>query len=152
MTAIRPAMPSDLGAIRRIARAAFAPYEARIGRAPAPLVADYAAAMASGAVEVAEDARGVCGFVVLRLGRGALLETVAVAPRLRGQGIGRLLIAHAEAAARRAGFASIELYTHEAMTEARALYRRLGYGQTHRATEKGLRRVHFSKPLAPHPS
>ena len=34
------------------------------------------------------------------------------------------------------------------MTENIALYARLGYAETHRAEEKGFRRVYMAKPLA----
>jgi hypothetical protein len=33
------------------------------------------------------------------------------------------------------------------MTENIALYGRIGYAETHRATEKGLNRVYMAKPL-----
>ncbi len=42
---IRPAGPDDLDAVRRIARAAYAPYVPRIGREPAPMVADFTASI-----------------------------------------------------------------------------------------------------------
>ena len=54
IASIRAAAPEDLDAIRRIARAAYAPYVPRIGREPAPMVADFAAAIAAGQVWVAD--------------------------------------------------------------------------------------------------
>ena len=42
---IRPAGPEDVDAIRRIARAAYALYVPRIGREPAPMVADFTASI-----------------------------------------------------------------------------------------------------------
>ena len=130
-----------------IVRAAYAPYVAQIGMEPGPMRDDYAARLARGEAWVHEDADGVGGVVVVVLGDDALLDNVAVAPRLRGRGVGRRLIDHAESVARRAGHGTIRLYTHGAMTENRALYPRLGYAETHRATEHGLDRVYYAKAL-----
>ncbi len=47
------------------------------------------------------------------------------------------------------GFKAIRLYTNEAMTENIRLYERLGFAETHRAQEKGFRRVYMTKPLDP---
>ena len=57
------------------------------------------------------------------------------------------LIDFAEAEARRRGFAEIQLYTHALMTENIALYRRIGFVETHRVSEKGYDRVYMSKRL-----
>jgi GNAT superfamily N-acetyltransferase len=67
---------------------------------------------------------------------------------VRGEGVGRALIAFAEGLARDAGCRSIRLYTHAMMTENLAYYPRLGFVETHRATEKGYDRVYMAKPLA----
>jgi GNAT superfamily N-acetyltransferase len=48
-------------------------------------------------------------------------------PSYRGKGLGRSLLEFAEGEARRAGFDSIYLYTHEKMTENLAIYSRIGY-------------------------
>jgi ribosomal protein S18 acetylase RimI-like enzyme len=53
----------------------------------------------------------------------------------------------AERSARDAGYKSIRLYTHEKMTQNIALYSRIGYVETHRGEEKGLRRVYMIKAL-----
>ena len=63
------------------------------------------------------------------------------------RGFGRRLISHAEEEARRLGFAAIELYTHELMSENIALYQRLGYEEFARQTEKGYNRVYMRKQL-----
>ena len=78
---------------------------------------------------------------------GFLLENVAVAPSRRGTGIGRTRLELAESEARRAGFDSIYLYTHEKMSENRALYSKIGYAEYDRRFEKGLARVYMRKPL-----
>jgi hypothetical protein len=55
---IRPAPPADEPAIRACAEAAFAPYIPAIGRPPAPMTADYGAAIAAGEAHVAVDDAG----------------------------------------------------------------------------------------------
>ncbi len=57
------------------------------------------------------------------------------------------MLEFAERAALALGYRSIKLYTNEAMTENIGLYSRMGYVETHRAEEKGLRRVYMAKPL-----
>jgi len=149
--ALRRAEPADVPAIEALVAAAYAHYVARIGRAPGPMGDDYAARVAAGEASLALDPAGaIVGLLVLELRDGAapLLDNVAVAPRAQGQGVGRALIAHAEAAARRRGAGSLRLYTHEKMTENIALYRRLGFAEIARIDEKGFRRVYMEKALA----
>jgi ribosomal protein S18 acetylase RimI-like enzyme len=76
-----------------------------------------------------------------------LLDNIAVLPDCQGMGFGRTLIGFAEAEARRRGFNEIHLYTHALMTENIALYRRTGFIETQRVTEKGYDRVYMSKRL-----
>lgn len=147
---IRPAGPDDLDAVRRIARAAYALYIPRIGREPAPMVADFAASIAAGELWVA--GAPVAGFVVARpRGDHWHLENVAVDPGAQGTGLGGALIAHVEAMARAAGARAVELYTNAQMTENRSLYPRLGYAETGRAVEGGFDRVFYRKELAGKP-
>ena len=78
---------------------------------------------------------------------GFLLDNIAVLPDCQGKGFGRALIEFAEAEARRRGFGEIHLYTHALMTENIALYRRIGFVETHRVSEKGYDRVYMTKRL-----
>ena len=147
-SAIRNAEPGDRTAVERIARAAYAPYVALIGRAPAPMVADFAAAIAAGRVWVT--GTPVAGYVVAwRRGDHWHLENVAVDPAAQGRGIGRALVAHVETLARRDGAAAVELYTNAKMAANLRLYPRLGYVETGRRTEDGFDRVFFRKALEP---
>ncbi|HSF95035.1 MAG TPA: GNAT family N-acetyltransferase [Thermohalobaculum sp.] len=144
---IRAADPGDLVAVRAIARAAYAPYVPRIGREPAPMVADFGASLAAGHLWVAGDP--VTGFVVAYpRGDHWHLENVAVAPEAQGTGLGRTLVAHVEAMARASGAAAVELYTNVKMTENQALYPRLGYAETRRAAQDGFERVFYRKALS----
>ena len=49
---IRPARMTDLDGIRRCAQAAYAPYVPRIGKAPAPMLADFASLIGDGKVNL----------------------------------------------------------------------------------------------------
>ena len=145
---IRLATREDRPAVEAIVRAAYAPYVPRIGREPGPMGDDYAALIEAGRVHVLERDGRVLGLLVLVPERDAmLLDNVAVAPAFQGEGWGGMVLAFAENAAREAGFRSIRLYTNEAMTENISRYARIGYTETHRNEEKGLRRVHMAKAL-----
>ena len=145
---IRPATALDLDVIQQIVREAYTHYIARIGREPGPMLDDYGALISAGRVCVAEHNGVVQGLLVLIPEADAmLLDNVAVSPRAQGLGLGRMLLEYAEQAAVAAGYRFIKLYTNEAMTENIALYARIGYAETHRAEEKGLRRVYMVKPV-----
>ena len=147
---IRPATRHDLAAVQEIVQAAYRHYVVRIGREPGPLLDDYAALIGEARVHVAERDGLVRGLVVLLPQDDAMLLdniAVAVAPAAQGSGLGRLMLDRAERMAIEAGYDAIELYTNEAMTENIALYTRIGYSETRRVEEKGLRRVYMRKAL-----
>ena len=144
----RIATAQDRPAVEAIVRAAYSCYVPRIGRKPGPMLDDYGALIRDGRVYVADRGGAVKGVLVLIPGRDAmLLDNVAVAPDAQGSGVGRAMLAFAERAAMEAGYATIKLYTNEAMTENLELYARTGYAETHRAEEKGLRRVYMAKAV-----
>ncbi len=128
--------------------AAYRHYVERIGTTPGPMRDDYAEVIRTRHVTVAESAGKVAGVLVLdRTDEGFLLENVAVDPAHGGKGVGRMLLELAEAEARRAGFDSVYLYTHEKMTENQALYAKIGYVEYDRRMEVGLARVYMRKKL-----
>lgn len=146
--AIRLAAAADRSTVERIVQEAYAPYVPRIGRKPAPMLDDYAALIRGERVHVLEDDGRAIGILVLIPEDDAmLLDNIAVLPSAHGLGHGRRLLEFAERAARDAGYSQIRLYTHEMMTENIALYARIGFTETHRITEKGLRRVYMAKAL-----
>jgi ribosomal protein S18 acetylase RimI-like enzyme len=145
---IRPAVPGEAHDVSALVQRAYGHYVARIGRRPGPMDDDYAEKVARGLVSVADEAGEIVGLIVLLRQPGHLLvENVAVAPERQGEGVGRDLLAFAEAVAREAGTPVLRLYTHAAMTENLALYPRLGYEQTDRRTDNGFERVFFVKRL-----
>jgi GNAT superfamily N-acetyltransferase len=147
---IRVAAPDDAARLSRIVDAAYTLYIPRIGGKPGPMLEDYADLAARRVVYV-WDAEGVIqGLVVLIESDGyLLLDNIAVAPEAQGRGIGKRLIAFAEAEALRRGFPELRLYTNEAMIENLVLYPRLGFEETGRARQAGFNRVFFSKRLLP---
>ena len=146
---IRFANLSDVPAIDACAREAYAKYVKRIGREPAPMVADFAALVEKRHVRVSTDmSDNIEGFVIFYPQDSHMhLENVAVANKHRGKGIGRRLIAFCEAEAVRLGYDSVELYTNEKMTENLALYPLLGYVEFDCRTEDGFNRIYFRKVL-----
>jgi len=145
---LRPAGPGDRRAIAAIVDAAYGPYVARMGQKPGPMLDDYAGLISDGRVTVLVADDAVVGLVVLIPEADAmLLDNVAVAPGAHGRGFGRMLIACAEETARRSGYTTIRLYTHEVMVENVRLYGRLGYVETGRREERGYRRIYMEKAL-----
>jgi N-acetylglutamate synthase-like GNAT family acetyltransferase len=145
---IRLASANDIAAVTDIVNAAYSVYLPRIGRKPGPMLDDYAELVAAGRVHVLEHQGQIAGLVVLvPEGEVMLLDNVAVSPQMQGRGYGMKLIAFAEQSARAAGCSAIRLFTHELMTENQARYAYLGFVETHRGEEKGLKRVYMAKPL-----
>lgn len=77
---------------------------------------------------------GLVGFGRTR----AKLESVHVRPEWRGRGIGRLMVARAEAEARVAGAETMELTSNKARVDAHRFYRTLGFTQGHEGFSKSL--------------
>ncbi|KAI0096621.1 acyl-CoA N-acyltransferase [Nemania sp. FL0031] len=145
---VRIASESDLVAVRNVVGDAYTPYISLIGQKPGPLLDDYEALIRAGRVTVVEIHEVVQGLLVLIPENGTmLLDNVAVAPSAQGLGLGRKLMAYAEQCARTAGCQLIRLYTNEAMARNIEYYARIGYVETHRAEEKGLKRVFMTKTL-----
>ena len=127
---------------------AYAGYIERMGRKPGPMLDDYAALIADGLVRVICRDERICGVLVLiEKDDHLLLDNVAVDPEAQGFGIGRRLVEAAEAAARRLGYGTVRLYTHETMVENVALYEHLGFSITHRVKERGYDRIYMAKAV-----
>ncbi len=146
---VRRAGPSDVAAIERIVHAAFDVYVSRIGRQPAPMSADYAAAVVHSRVWVIDADGEIAGVVVNEPHDDhLLLDTVAVAPGAQGHGYGALLLARAEDDARELGLPEVRLLTNQAMTENQVFYPRHGYVETARGRQDGYDRVFYAKRVA----
>ncbi len=149
---IRAARLSDADAIAGCVRLAYGKYIARIGREPKPMSADYAQAVAAHQVWVVDgvvDGGAGLAAVLELIPQDAhlLIENIAVDPARQGGGLGRRLMAFAEAEARRQGFRELRLYTNERFVENIAFYGRLGYLVTKREPYKESAIVFMSKSL-----
>ncbi len=146
--ALRPANQADVPRLTDLVQRAYEHYVERIGGPPRPMTDDYGDVVRDGQVTVAERAGQIVGLIVLAVdAEGSVIDNVAVDPSHQGTGIGRALLEFAEAAARRAGFDSIYLYTHEKMTENLALYSRLGYAEYDRRRRGEASIVYLRKQL-----
>ena len=144
----RPAAAPDASMVAELVDAAYGHYVERIGVLPGPMTDDYAEVIGTRRVTVAEQHGAVVGVIVLAVtDEGFLVDNVAVHPGHRGRGLGRALLEFAEAEARRAGFDSIYLYTHEKMTENLALYAKIGYVEYERRSQGAFSLVYLRKQL-----
>lgn len=143
---VRPAVTDDEHGIRACVLTAYSRYVGRMGRRPAPMLADYAAAIRRHEVFVLGEP--ISGVVVLVPGDDhVVLENVAVHPSLQGCGLGHTLMRFAERHTRELGLREIRLYTGECMWENRRMYPKLGYEEIERRCEDGYARVFFKKVL-----
>src|SRR5262249_5542185 len=141
---IRKASTADAARIGAIARAAYAKYISRIGREPAPMLADFAAAIAADRVVVIETGGVVDGYMVAWPEVDAyFIDNIAVDPARQGEGLGRRLIDHAVGEASRLRLPAVRLYTNVAMSENLSMYAHLGFAETHRAVEHGFDRAYL---------
>ncbi len=144
----RSAIGTDVSKVAALVNAAYEHYVERIGMLPRPMTDDYAEVIANRRVTVAESHGAIVGVIVLTVDDGGfLIDNVAIDPSHRGKGLGRALLEFAEAEARRAGFDSIYLYTHEKMTENLALYSRIGYVECDRRSQGEFSLVYMRKHL-----
>lgn len=145
---IRPAQAGDAQPITELVNQAYSPYILRIGRKPGPMLDDYARLIAEATVFVLVAGDEIAGVLVMeREDSELILLNVAVLPRCKGQGIGKQLMVFCEEYARDSGCEAIRLYTHALMTENLGIYSKLGYQETHRATQDGFDRVFMRKAL-----
>jgi ribosomal protein S18 acetylase RimI-like enzyme len=145
---IRAATAADVPAIAEIVDEAYRHYIPRMGKPPGPMLDDYAGRVLEGVVWVLEEGAAIAGIIVLLpMVKYLLLDNVAVSTARQGLGLGRRLLAFAEAEALRRGYSEIRLYTHQTMVENQRLYTSIGYEETGRGTEAGYDRVFMRKQL-----
>ncbi|MBN0047218.1 GNAT family N-acetyltransferase [Streptomyces actuosus] len=143
---IRPATAADVPAVRDVTDAAYRPYIARIGVVPQPMEADHAANVGAGRVFVTGEP--VAGLVVVETrGDHLFLDSIAVRPDARGQGVGRRLLHFVDARARALGLGEVRLYTNAMMWENQRIYPGYGYEIVARRVDGPYDRVHYRKRL-----
>jgi ribosomal protein S18 acetylase RimI-like enzyme len=147
---LRRAGSSDADAIRALTREAYAKWVPLIGREPKPMAADSQKAVREHWIDLHEINGELAALIEMVAMDGHLfVVNVAVHPARQGRGLGRALLAHAEAVARGAGYGEIRLLTNAAFAANLALYGRLGYRETKRESISiGGIAVHFGKPVS----
>lgn len=94
----------------------------------------------------------IVGCVFLKPEESSLyIGKLAVHPAAQGRGIGRLLLARAEATARERGLSSLRLETRVELTENHRLFAAWGFGKTAENRHAGYDRttsIEMRKPLA----
>ncbi|MBU8539065.1 GNAT family N-acetyltransferase [Roseomonas tokyonensis] len=146
---IRLATLAEAPALAALVERAYAPWLPVTGARPLPMDDDYAARCEAGQAFVLLRDEALAGLIVLLDFPDHLwIDNIAVEPALKGQGLGRMLMDFAEAEARRRGLPELRLLTNALMAANIAMYRRLGFAETARVTEKGRARVYMAKPLS----
>jgi pimeloyl-ACP methyl ester carboxylesterase/N-acetylglutamate synthase-like GNAT family acetyltransferase len=145
---LRLGSPDDADAIRALTRQAYAAWVALIGREPLPMMADYDAALRQHRFDLAYRGGELIGLIETRAEPDHLLViNVAVAPAQQSAGLGRRLLAHAEALAREQGLTALRLYTNARFDRNLAIYRRLGYAVDREETNERGVTVHMVKTV-----
>jgi len=147
---IRLARSDDADRIRFIADAAYQGYLSKLGRPPAPMIADFEHHILKDRVTVFEENKVVSGYAILIIDdQRALLDNIAVDPGFQRKGIGRRLVDDVEREAVLRGYHHLELYTNVVMTANVRWYEAHGFVETKRVTEAGFRRIYMMKDLKP---
>jgi GNAT superfamily N-acetyltransferase len=124
----RRATSADVGAIVEITRAAYARWVQVIGREPKPMTANYRQAVTAHVIDLLEeDGRPVALIEVIPRPSHLLIENVAVLPDRHGEGMGGLLLGHADEIARSLGLNELRLYTNAKFSSNIAFYARRGF-------------------------
>ncbi|KAK8108996.1 hypothetical protein PG984_014797 [Apiospora sp. TS-2023a] len=160
------ATPDHIPAVRTMVQAAYAKYVDRIGRPPAPMLADYERILEEGKQEVwvltvsdsntepkpwSSASSTAVGSIILALDPSCAaalkINNLVVDPNSQGKGYGRVLMEFAEGLARTRGLDKLMLFTNVMMWENIGLYAKLGFAETGRRVEDGYERVYFEKSL-----
>ena len=137
---------SDAPNLVRLADEAYRHYIARIGRPPAPMLADFTRHITDDTVFIATN-DVICGYVVLAMAQFAGGLIISVAPSSQGQGIGAALIRHSESFMAKKGAAYYQLYINELMHENIDLYHNSGFREIACREEHGFKRAYFEKTI-----
>jgi RimJ/RimL family protein N-acetyltransferase/ribosomal protein S18 acetylase RimI-like enzyme len=148
LAGLRRANAGDVDAVVAFQRAAYAKNRPLLGVEPLPLLADYGKILADYETWLYESGDGLDGVLILEpRSEDLLIWSISTAPRLHGQGLGRRLLAAAEARARMLGLSVMRLYTGEPLKNNIAWYEHHGYARE-RVEDLGDRRaVHMMKRI-----
>ena len=142
---LRKAVSADASALADCMLAAYEAYSDRLGgQSLPPMSADYEDEIRNYPVWVAEIEGAIAGGLILAPQTDAItIANVAVHPNFQGCGLGKALMAHAEAQAAALNYEELRLATHAALTENAEFYSRLGWLEI----ERDELRVYMRKSL-----
>lgn len=150
MTGIRRATLADVGKVTALTRAAYAAWVPVIGREPMPMTVDYAVAVQDHQIDLWHEDGALVGLIeMVPMPDHLWIENLAVAPQMQGRGLGRRLMAHAEAVAAAMGLAEIRLLTNADFATNLQVYQALGFAEDRREPFRGGTTVYLSKRLVP---
>ena len=143
---IRTAIRADAEGMLSCVESAYQKYIPIIGKKPGPMLDDYSQVVLQHQAFVIEIDEIIAGVLVLiHKADGFLLDNVAVHTNFQGRGIGRKLVRFAEEEVQRQGYDTLQLYTHELMSDNYHAYLKLGYVDIERCEEKGYARIYMQK-------
>ena len=148
--ALRRATGEDADKLTALARAAYARHVPVIGREPMPMTADWGRLLSEQEIWIVDGPAGeaVASLALEVQADHVMIWSVAVAPAHQQRGLGRRLMAFAEARARELRRPELRLFTNARMEGNIALYGRLGYGETQREELPDRVIVHMRKAVA----
>jgi len=149
---IRRAVATDAAAVRDLTRRAYAKWIPLIGREATPATENYDRIVRRDPVDLLlADGELVALVWVVPHPDHLLIENLAVAPAHQGQGLGRRMLAHAEALAAHQGLPEVRLYTNRKFASNVEFYLRHGYGIDREEAFWGGVKVHMSKRVGEDP-
>jgi len=111
---MRRAVIADAAAVQELTCKAYAKWAPLIGREPMPMRADHVATLREHLVDLLYVEGQLAALIeMIPAADHLLIENVAVLPALQGRGLGRRLMAHAEALAVSLGLREMRLYTNK---------------------------------------
>jgi GNAT superfamily N-acetyltransferase len=146
---LRRAGPQDFAALVALQHAAYARNREVLGVEPIPLLADYRVVLSEREVWVLDGDLGLRAALILEPRSGDLfIESIATESSSQRQGLGRALLAAADARARELGCATLRLFTGAPLVHLIAWYGRHGYAIERREALSDREIVHMVKHLS----
>jgi ribosomal protein S18 acetylase RimI-like enzyme len=124
---LRRASTADMDAVVALQRAAYARNRDLLGVEPLPLLADYQQIFSDYEIWLAERERLVGVLILEPRPEDLLIWSIATDPATQAKGLGRALLAAAEARARELGLSTMRLYTGAKLQHLIDWYGRRGY-------------------------
>ena len=146
--ALRRAGPDDVPAFAALQEAAYAPNRPLLGVEPVPLLTDPHDALARYETWLCEEEGRLIGALALDPRPDHLvIWSVSVQPGLQGRGLGRELLAAAEARTRALGLSTLRLWTGAPLAKNIDWYGRRGYAVERTEDLPDRRLVHMVKHI-----